>query len=102
MNKKLELIVLPNSRKRKEFIQSLDNLNDDLKKYCTSLMIDESSDGVRINILVQWETMDQMHKALRSEEFRILSGAIGALCDKTIIRLDEKEMRKNILELTKL
>ena len=102
MNKKLELIVLPNPRKRKEFIQSLDNLTDDLKKYCTSLMINESKDSFKIHILAQWETEDQMREALRSEEFRILSGAVNALCEKAVIRLNDKQRGNHISILSEL
>ena len=102
MKKKLELIVLLNSRKRKEFCQSLDNLSKNLQNYCSSLIIDESGDGVTFNILAQWETEDQMRKALKSEEILILSGAISALSEKTIIQLDGKEVDINISELKSL
>ena len=102
MKKKLELIVLLNSRKRKEFSQSLDNLSKNLQNYCSSLIIDESGDGVTFNILVQWETVGQMRKALMSEEFRILSGAINALSEKTITRLDDKQVGIHISKLKTL
>jgi hypothetical protein len=102
MKKKLELIVLLNSRKRKEFSQSLDNLSKNLQNYCSSLMIDESGDGVTFNILAQWETEDQMRKALKSEEFLILSGAINALSEKSICRLDDKQVGNHISKLKSL
>ena len=102
MNKKLELIVLPNSRKRKEFKQSLDNLTENLRKYCSSLKIDESEDDHVVTIIAHWETVDQMRQALMSEEFCILSGAIGALCDKTKIRLDDKQRGNHISMLSGL
>jgi len=102
MKKKLELIVLLNSRKRKEFSQSLDNLSKNLQNYCSSLIIDESGDGVTFNILAQWETEDQMRKTLKSEEILILSGAISALSEKTIIRLDDKQVGIHISKLKTL
>ena len=69
MKKKLELIVLLNPHKKKEFKQTLNFLTGNLQNYCSSLKIDESEDGLTINILAGWETMDQMRKTLRSEEF---------------------------------
>lgn len=102
MKKKLELKVLLKSRKSKEFEQSLDNLTENLQLHCSSLMIDESKDGVTFNILAQWETVDQMRKALKSEEFRILSGAVNALCEKTVVLLDDKEIGNHISKLNSL
>ncbi|MCW8804752.1 MAG: hypothetical protein OQK57_10155 [Ignavibacteriaceae bacterium] len=99
MIKKLELIVEPKTHNRKEFSQSLENLAENLQIHCSSLIIDDSGDGNKFNILAQWETEDQMSKALRSEEFRIFFGAIGALCDKTIVRLDGKKVSNNFLKI---
>ena len=102
MKKKLELIVEPKPHKIKEFSQSLYTLSKNLQNYCSSLIIDESGDGVTFNILAQWETEDQMRKALKSEEFLILSGAINALSEKTIIRLDDKQVGNHISKLNSL
>ncbi len=102
MKKKLELIVSPSSRKRLEFKQSLDCLAGDLQNYCSKLEIIESDDGVTFTLLVQWETLDQMRQAIRGEECSILSGAITALCEKTIIRLNDKEVGNHISKLTTL
>jgi len=99
MIKKLEVIVEPKPHKRKEFSQSLNNLTENLKKHCSSLIIDESGDGVTFNILVQWETEDQMRKALKSEEFLILSGAVNALSEKSIIRLNAKKVSNKLLKI---
>jgi len=62
-------------------------------------MIDESGDGLTFNILAQWEKEAQMHNALSSEEFTILTGAISALSEKTIIRLDDKQVSNHISKL---
>ena len=99
MKKKLELIVLTNSRKSKEFKQSLNFLTGNLQNYCSSLKIDESGDGVTFNILAQWETEDQMRKALKSEEFLILSGAINALSEKSICLLNDKKVSNKLLKI---
>jgi hypothetical protein len=101
MKKKLEVVIWPNSRKRLEFKQSLDCLAEILQHYCSSLMIDESGDGLTYTLLAQWETLDQRRQTLQSKEFSILSGAITALCDKTVIRLDDKVFNHQISDLIK-
>ena len=70
--------------------------------YCLKLEIIESDDGVTFTLLAQWETLNQMRQAIRSEECSILSGAITALCEKTAIRLDDKEVGNHISMLTTL
>ena len=102
MKKKLELIVLTNSRKRKEFKQSLNFLAGNLQNYCSSLMIDESEDGLTFTILARWETETQMRQALSSKELLILSGAIRALCEKTAIRFDDKQIGDHISMLANI
>jgi len=102
MKIKLEVIVIPKPHNVKEFKQSLNSLKESLQSYCSSLRIDESDDDLAVTIKAQWETMDQMHIALRSEEFRILSGAVNALCEKTIIWLDDKEIGNHISKLNSL
>lgn len=102
MKKKLEIIVLPKHRNRKEFSQSLENLSENLQNHCSYLKIDESVGEHTYTILTQWSTTDQMRKTLRSEEFLILSGAVNALCEKTVIRIDDKEIDNHISNLIKL
>ena len=102
MKKKLEIIVLLKPQKSKEFKQSLNNLAVELQNYCSTLKIDESKNGGTFVILAQWKTMDQMRKALKSEEFLILSGAVNALCEKTIVLLDDKEIGNHISKLNSL
>lgn len=75
----------------------------DLKKDgATVLEIIESDDGVTFTLLAQWETLNQMRQAIRSEECSILSGAITALCEKTVIWLDDIEVGNHISILTSL
>ena len=97
-----ERIVSLNPRKRLEFKQSLDCLAGTLKNYCSKLEIIESYDGVTSTLFAQWETLDQMRQAIQSEECSILSGAITALCKKTVIRLDDKQVGNHISKLTTL
>ena len=102
MMNKLEVIVVPKPHNLREFKQSLNSLNESLQSYCSSLRIDESEDELAVTIIVQWETLDQMRKALRSEEFRILSGAVNALCEKAVIRLGDKQRGNHISILSEL
>jgi len=96
VKKILELIIEPNSRKRKEFSQSLSNLSVTLQNSCSSLQVKESEDSPTINIIVKWETAPDMHRTLKGDEFVILSGAITALCENTIIRLNDKLVGNHI------
>ena len=93
------MIVEPKPHNRKEFSQSIQNLSENLLKHCSSLKIDESGDGVTFNILAQWETEHQMRKALKSEEFLILSGAINALSEKSIFRFNDKKVSNKLLKI---
>ena len=95
----LEIIILPKPRNIKEFTQTLENLTEKLNKHCSTFKIDEFEDGLKFSILVQWKTLGQMHNALMSDEFTILTGAISALSEKTIIKLDGKELGINISEM---
>ena len=100
--KTLELIVLPKPRNIIEFKQTLENLTQELNKHCSTLKIDEFEDGLKLIILAHWNTEDQMRKALRSEDFLIMYGAVKSLCGKTVIRFDGKQMGTDISILTKI
>jgi len=99
MKKKLEVIVWPKPHNRKEFKQSLTSLSESLQRHCSSLKIDESEDGLTFTILARWDTTDQMRRALRREEFLVLSGAILALSEKSICRLNDKQVGNNLLKV---
>ena len=90
--RKLELVVSLYPGKSKEFKQSLLDISRKLQEYSSSFIIDESDDALSFNIFVQWKTSEQMHLALKREEFKILSGAINSLCEKKIIRLNDKKL----------
>lgn len=84
-----------------EFKQTLDCLLDTLKNYCSNLTINQAEDSDTYTLTAIWENTQQMQKALQSEDFAILSGAITALCDKTVIRLDDKVFNHQISDLIK-
>jgi hypothetical protein len=102
VKKILELIIEPNSRKRKEFSQTLSKLAETLQSSCSSLMIDESEDSSTVNMVVEWDSLDQKYRMLRVESFEILSGAIAALCDKVVLRLNGKVIKDDISKLKTL
>ena len=100
--KKLELVVSLKRSKSKEFKQSLQILKDKIEEHSTSFDIDELEDALSFSLLVQWETEVQMRQELQSDEFKILSGAINSLCEKTIIRLDNKQVGNHISNLNSI
>ena len=102
MKKKLELIIEPNSRKRKEFSQTLSNLAKTLQSSCSGLKIIEAEDSSTVNMVVEWDSEDQPYRKLRMESFEILSGAIAALCDKVVVRLNDKIIGHDISKLETL
>ena len=102
MKKILELIIEPNSRKRKEFSQTLSNLARTLQSSCSSLRINELEDSSTVNMILEWDSEDQPYRKLRMESFEILSGAIAALCDKVVVRLNGKIIGHDISKLKTL
>jgi len=85
-----------------EFKQTLDNLSEKLQKHCTSLKITETNNLQTHTIIGEWETFVRMQKALKTEEFEILSGAITALCEKIEIRFNNKLVGNHISMLAKI
>ena len=102
MKRTLEMIILPNPRKKKEFTQTLESLSMNLERSCSSLTIEESEEPPTTTMVIKWESEDQMQQTLKSEEFVILSGAIFSLCKIDFIRLDDKPLNKNISKLNTL
>ena len=102
MDKKLKLIILPQSTKKKEFIQSLNNLSKVLVRSCKKMKIDGSEESPTINIHMDWETEDQMQRTLHSDEFTIFTGAINALCEIIEIELNNKLMANHLSILANL
>jgi hypothetical protein len=102
MKRILELIIEPNSRKKKEFSQTLNLLDGTLQSSCSSMRVNEAEDSSTINIIVKWKTADEMHRTLKSDEFAVLSGAIAALCEKIEIRLNDKFVGHHISMLNSM
>ena len=96
---KLELVISLSRNKRTEFKQSLENLKEKIEALSTGFEINESEDALSFSLILLWESELQMHRALNSDEFKILSGAINSLCEKTIIRLNDKGVGNHISRL---
>jgi len=90
-------MIEPNSRKKKEFSQTLNNLARTLESSCSSLKINETEDGSTFNVVLEWDSVEQKCRMLRMEAFKILSGALAALCDKVVMRLNGKLVDQDIL-----
>ena len=97
---RLEIALLVKSTKRIEFEQTLDNLSEKLKKHCVSIKITDAF--LSYSILAQWKTEVEMFEALKEDEFKILSGAIKALCEKSTIRLNDKLVGNHISTLANI
>lgn len=97
---RLDTTLLVKSTKRLEFKQTLYDLSKNLQKHCTKLEITESDNFLSYSILAEWITEVEMFEALKEDEFKILSGAIKALCEKSTIRLNDKLIDNHISILT--
>ena len=100
--KKLELITFLKKGKSKELKLTLQDLEKILQIYSTSIFIDELEESSCFSIIIRWESVVQMQRALKMIEFKILSGAINSLCEKTIIRLDDVLIGNHISKLKDL
>jgi len=83
-----------------ELKQTLDHLSEKLQEHCFVLKIKETNNLQSHTIIVEWETEDQMRRTFKSNEFKILSGAITALCKKSTIHLNNKLVGNHISLLT--
>lgn len=96
---RLKITLWVKSTKHLEFKQTLDHLSEKLQKDCFSLKIKETNNLKSYTIIIAWETEDQMHRAVKSNAFIILTGAITALCEKSTIHLNDKLIGNNISKL---
>ncbi|MDB9961175.1 hypothetical protein OAD62_03685 [Oceanihabitans sp.] len=86
----LKIALRVKTSKLLEFKQTLDHLIETLQKDCSILKIKETNNLQSYTIIMAWETEDQMHRAMISNAFSILSGAITALVEKSTIHLNNK------------
>ena len=98
----LKIVLRVNTSKLLEFKQTLDHLIEKLQKDCSILKIKETNNLQSYTIIMTWETEDQMHRAMISNAFKILSGAITALVEKCTIHLNDKLVGNHISILNNL
>jgi len=99
---RLKVALWVKSPKLLELKQTLDHLSEKLQKHCFSLKITKTSNLQSHTIIVEWETENQMRRTFKSNEFKILSGAITALCEKSTVHLNNKLVGNHISMLTKI
>ena len=66
------------------------------------MKIIEAEDSSTVSIVLELDSVDQPYRKLRMESFEILSGAIAALCDKVVVRLNGKIIGHDISKLKTL
>jgi hypothetical protein len=98
MKRTIEIMVWPKLRKDLEFSQTLDCLSVKFQDYCSTLRI-ESQNGGNYILYAEFQNSEQMQHMLQSKEFKILAGAVMALCQKSEIRLDREPFKQEIAKL---
>ncbi len=79
---KLEIFVQPGSEKFLEFSQTLEFIENDLAKQCSSLSINRDKS---FSIIATFSSAEQLTKVFSSKELGVLSGAIRTLSTKSEI-----------------
>jgi hypothetical protein len=100
--KKLDLVISLKQGKSKEFEQTVQELSKVMQGYSSKIIISELKKSICFSIVIQWETVADMQRDLRTEEFAILSGTINSLCEKTNILLDDILIGNHISRLKSL
>ena len=99
MKRTIELVVWPKLRKELEFRQTLDELSVTFQEYCSNLRVELQNGGYFV-LFAEWPNSEQMARMLKCREFSILTGAIEALCKKSVIRLDGKPFLHELEKLS--
>src|SRR5208337_3881004 len=75
--------------KRKEFLQTVQVLHDDMKRekgFTRSSVFQEGTDMDVFNLIEEWDTQGDLEMFTKSELFRVLIGALKVLSKDTEIR----------------
>jgi quinol monooxygenase YgiN len=91
-------------QKREEFIQTVRSLQSDLKKdqgLARSILYQDVDDPEHFHLVNEWETDQDYDAYLRSEQFRVLIGALKVLSEETEVRyhMGSRKMGKKVLEV---
>ena len=75
--------------KREEFLQTIRSLHEQIKKekgFRGSDVFQDLDNHERFNLIQHWETQDDLDNHTRSENFRILMGALKVLAEHSEVR----------------
>ena len=75
--------------KQEEFIQTVRSLNEQMRKETglrSSDLFQDLDNHQRFNLIQHWETQDDLDNHTRSENFKVLMGALKVLAEHSEIR----------------
>lgn len=91
-------------QKREEFLQAVQSLQYDLKQgqgLSSSILYQDVDDPEQFHLINEWEKDQDYDSYLRSEQFRVLMGALKVLCKETEVRyhMGSQKMGNKVLEV---
>jgi len=99
---KLDITMHVRARRRIELVQTLNSLKESMAEHGLVVEIEQSGDGDTFNLQTSWQGIEQMRNALPHDDFKILAGAIAALCTKHSIRINGELIQEDLAKLTTL
>ena len=91
--------------KHQEFIQTVRMVNEKIKQekgLVKVTLFQDVDNSSRFNLLEEWETQDDLDYHTRSENFRVLLGALKVLSEHSEIRYNLKSNRPGKAKILKL
>ena len=98
----LDITMHVRARRRIELVQTLNSLKESMAEHGLVVEIEQSGDGDTFNLQTSWQGIEQMRNALPHDDFKILAGAIAALCTKHSIRINGELIQEDLAKLTTL
>jgi hypothetical protein len=89
-----EIIATPTVGKKLELKQSIDSIQQGLKKISPLFEI-KTKDDYNYQFLFNLETEERIKKLFESNSFMLLTGAIKTLCEEPTVLLNGKRIRLN-------
>lgn len=102
---KITISLQVNPKKCVEFLQLMQSFNLDLtreKGFKKATLSRDVADSNKFHLIEEWKTQDDFERHLKSERFRVLTGAVKMLCIDSEIRyrIAEAEQDKpNLLDI---
>jgi len=86
----LNVLLRIRPEKREEFIQTVQSIQDSLKKTEADLtkasLYQDLNDTNVFHLIEEWSTLDSMERYIRSERFSVLMGALKVLCTESEVK----------------